>query len=188
MGRLTRRGLLVTALSAAALPLRAQAKFALLEEPYTHAIMRHALAPGTGDPSQFTLHDCATQRNLSDRGRAQARAIGAALRDGGARFDAILSSQWCRCLETAGLLSLGLVTEEPLINSFFQDRAKRGPQTRGLTEKLHAMPPEQTLMLVTHQVNVTALLNTSVSSGETFLFRAHPGETPEVLERFLIPA
>ena len=73
-----------------------------------HVLMlRHANAPGTGDPAQFQLRDCATQRNLDDSGRAQARAIGAWLRSKGIAKAQVYSSQWCRCLETAALLGIG---------------------------------------------------------------------------------
>ena len=67
-----------------------------LSEPGAIAIMRHALAPGTGDPANLTVGDCSTQRNLDERGRDQARTIGPALRGRGIVFDAVLSSQWCR--------------------------------------------------------------------------------------------
>ena len=89
------------------------------DEPGAIAIMRHALAPGTGDPANLTIGDCSTQRNLDDRGRDQARAIGSALRERGIVFDVVLSSQWCRTLETAKLLGLGTVVDAPALNSFF---------------------------------------------------------------------
>src|SRR5688500_16468822 len=73
------------------------------------ALLRHALAPGIGDPAEFRLDDCATQRNLSAAGRDQARAIGERLRAQGITQAEVYSSQWCRCLETARLLDLGAV-------------------------------------------------------------------------------
>ena len=102
-----------------------------LTEPGAFAIMRHALAPGTGDPADFRLDDCTTQRNLDARGREQARAIGAAFRDRGITFDVVLTSQWCRTRETAELLGLGEVVEAPALNSFFQRlRAARSADAR----------------------------------------------------------
>ncbi len=77
------------------------------EAPGTVAIMRHAIAPGTGDPSGFDIGDCSTQRNLDDRGRKQARKVGQAFRAAGIAVDRVLTSQWCRCRETARLLELG---------------------------------------------------------------------------------
>lgn len=81
-------------------------------------MMRHALAPGTGDPPNFRLEDCSTQRNLSAQGRAQARRIGEAFRRRGIKVARVLSSQWCRCLETARLMNLGAVEPFAPLNSF----------------------------------------------------------------------
>ncbi len=124
-----------------------------LSEPGAVAIMRHALAPGGGDPANFDIADCTTQRNLDDRGRDQARAIGAALRDRGFTFDRVLTSQWCRCRDTATLLDVGPVTEAPALNSFFQDRSTSDAQTADAQGIISAT--EGTLMMVTHQVNIT---------------------------------
>jgi len=77
-------------------------------------LMRHALAPGGGDPVGFKLRDCSTQRNLSDQGRAQAVNIGNTLRQNGINSPMVLSSQWCRCLETARLLDMGEPVEKTL--------------------------------------------------------------------------
>lgn len=145
-----------------------EATWQALNEPGAIAIMRHALAPGTGDPANFTLGDCTTQRNLSDRGRAQARRIGAAFKNRGITFDGVYSSQWCRCLETAELLDLGEVTEFAALNSFFADRSKRGEQTETVRTFLAARPGER-LMLVTHQVNIAALTGRRTRSGEVIV-------------------
>lgn len=141
-----------------------------LSEPGAVAIMRHALAPGGGDPANFDIADCTTQRNLDDRGRDQARAIGAALRDRGFTFDRVLTSQWCRCRDTATLLDVGPVTEAPALNSFFQDRSTSDAQTADAQGIISAT--EGTLMMVTHQVNITALTGVFPSSGEIIVIRA----------------
>lgn len=147
------------------------------------AIMRHALAPGTGDPSDFELRDCTTQRNLDARGRSQARNIGRAFRDLGIAFDTVYASQWCRTLETAELLGLGPVAEAPSLNSFFQDVSTRDQQT-GATRALIAKT-EGRLMLVTHQVNISALTGRGTRSGEVLIIRLDNGEV-EVLGSILI--
>ena len=98
------------------------------------ALLRHALAPGTGDPPEFQLGQCTTQRNLSDEGRDQARTIGGLFRENGIHNVRVFSSQWCRCMETAKLLALGPVAELPLLNSFFQNYERRESQTRMLLE------------------------------------------------------
>ena len=154
-----------------------------LREPGAVAIMRHALAPGTGDPANLTLGDCSTQRNLDPRGRAQSDAIGAAFKARGITFDAVLSSQWCRTMETARLLDLGPVTETPALNSFFRDRSTRAAQTRDVEALLYQS--EGRLMLVTHFVNISALTGQTTTSGEVLVIRATPDGT-EVLGRILI--
>lgn len=155
-----------------AMPGMAEADIlARLAEPRTHAIMRHALAPGTGDPANFQVDDCATQRNLDARGRAQARRAGDLFRAAGVSLDHLWSSQWCRCLETARLLGIGAVTERPELNSFFEAR-RRGPaQTAATRALLTALPPEETAILVTHFVNLRGLTGETATSGEIVVFR-----------------
>ncbi len=137
-----------------------------------HAILlRHALAPGTGDPTDFELRDCATQRNLSDVGRDQARRIGARLRASKLTLAGVFSSQWCRCLETARLLGLGPVTELPALNSFFRQSQYRERQTRDLRDWLAAHALRHPPVLVTHQVNITALTGVYPSSGEMVIVK-----------------
>ena len=86
-----------------------------------HILMvRHALAPGTGDPPNFKIGDCSTQRNLDEAGRDQARNIGDWLRTNGVSSARVYSSQWCRCIETAKLMELGPVEELPALNSFYE--------------------------------------------------------------------
>ncbi|MDJ0948845.1 MAG: histidine phosphatase family protein [Alphaproteobacteria bacterium] len=141
------------------------------------ALMRHALAPGTGDPSGFDLADCGTQRNLSDTGRAQAARIGARFRANGIAAARVLSSQWCRCRETATLLDLGPVEDLPTINSFFQSPERRDPQTRALKQWLAEQDLGGPVVLVTHQVNITALTGVFPDSGEiVIVHRSEIGE------------
>lgn len=135
------------------------------------ALLRHAIAPGTGDPPEFTLRDCGTQRNLSDEGRDQATRIGARFRANGIQKSGVFSSQWCRCLETARLLGLGPVEELPALNSFFRDYERRDPQTQALKEWLVGKDLVEPLVLVTHQVNITALTNVYPASGELVIIR-----------------
>ena len=130
------------------------------------ALLRHAIAPGTGDPPTFELRQCATQRNLSEEGRDQARKIGSRLRENGIQEAMVFSSQWCRCLETAKLLEIGPVAELDVLNSFFQDFGRRDLQTKALLAWINKQNPKQPLILVTHQVNITALTGVFPSSGE----------------------
>lgn len=137
-----------------------------LRDGSAFAIMRHALAPGTGDPDKFKIGDCSTQRNLSETGRKQARAIGDRFRRNGIEKAQVFTSQWCRCRETAELLELGPVTELPSLNSFFQNFERREPQTNALRNWLKDNRPKGTVILSTHQVSISALTRQFTSSGE----------------------
>lgn len=130
------------------------------------ALLRHAIAPGGGDPPQFVIGDCGKQRNLSGEGRQQARRIGARFRKNGLETARVFSSQWCRCLETSRLLGLGPVTELPVLNSFFQSPERGNRQTEALQAWLAAQDLNGPLVLVTHQVNITALTGIYPASGE----------------------
>ena len=137
-----------------------------LRSPGHVALIRHSIAPGNGDPSVFELDDCRTQRNLSEEGRNQAKRIGVRFRSNGIARARTLSSQWCRCRETAELLGLGTVEDLPILNSFFQRFMDRDRQTQELIEWLASQTLNEPLLLVTHQVNITALTNVYPSSGE----------------------
>ena len=154
-----------------------------LDTPGAFAIMRHALAPGTGDPANLTVGDCSTQRNLNQQGRDQATRIGQAFRDRGHSFDIVLTSQWCRCRDTAELLNLGPVQEVPAFNSFFQDFSTRESQT---AEALSLLADRTNRpFIVTHQVNIRALTGETTRSGEVLIVR-HAGDTLAVLGSILI--
>jgi broad specificity phosphatase PhoE len=135
-------------------------------------MIRHALAPGTGDPDHFQLNDCSTQRNLNDTGRIQARAIGDWLRARGITSANVYSSQWCRCLETAKLLDLGAVTELPALNSFFERPQDREPNLSALRTFIREQADQQQLtILVTHQVTISGITNQWTDSGHGKLIR-----------------
>lgn len=154
-----------------------------LRAPGTIGVMRHALAPGTGDPAGFRLGDCATQRNLDAQGQAQARKIGAALRENAIVFDQVLTSQWCRTSETARLLTAGPVIETPALNSFFEDYTTRAQQTHDVLDVLSKTKGK--LMLVTHQVNITALTGQTPRSGEVIVIRL-TDDGPQMVDRIHI--
>lgn len=137
------------------------------------ALMRHALAPGIGDPAGFVLDDCTTQRNLSGEGREQARRIGERFREKGIQVAAVHASRWCRALETAELLGLGEVIPTPALDSFFRDRGEADDRTGAARAMIRDWDGEGTLVLVTHQVNITALVGGGVGSGEIVV--ARPG-------------
>ncbi|MFY0658800.1 MAG: histidine phosphatase family protein [Neptunomonas phycophila] len=143
--------------------------------------MRHAIAPGIGDPSNFTLGERDTQRNLSNAGVNQAKRIGDRFREQGITEADIYSSEWFRCLDTADLLALGGVTPQPLLNSFFQDASQKGEQTQELRQWIIQQNTDNPRVLVTHQVNITALTGVYPSSGEIVVLRVGEGSDLTVL-------
>jgi phosphohistidine phosphatase SixA len=149
-------------------------------------MMRHALAPGTGDPEGFRLDDCATQRNLNAQGRAQAQAVGRMLAQRGAVPDGVLTSRWCRARETAALLGFGAPQDLPALDSFFADRGQGPAQTAALRAYL-AATPQRRLILVTHQVNITALTGVTPASGEIVVLARGRGGAVEVAGRIPPP-
>jgi len=113
-------------------------------------VMRHAVTtPGVGDPAGFRLDDCATQRNLTDTGRDDARRVGAAFRTRGIPVGRVLSSPWCRCVETAQLAFGRSETWTPLSN-LFDNRAREAEQMRELREIAGRRPSGGNVVLITH--------------------------------------
>ncbi len=138
-------------------------------------LLRHAeTVPGIGDPPGYKLDDCKTQRGLNDAGRSQARAWGKAFARHNIPVGGVFSSAWCRCLETARL-AFGRVDTWPALNSHFdspQSAAMQAEQTRGGIPV--RMQKGKNLVLVTHQVNITALSGRSPAMGEAMILR-HDG-------------
>lgn len=160
-----------------------QAGWDALKNGTAFVIMRHALAPGTGDPDNFKVDDCNTQRNLSDKGRQQARKTGELFRSFGIPNAEVWSSAWCRCRETAELLALGQVrTLEPL-NSFFRRHGRRDAQTTALKDWLQARTGDRPLVLVTHQVNISALTGVFPQSGELIFVEIGANNSLRVIDR-----
>lgn len=158
---------LILPLASFAGPAKAgEALWAALREGRAFAMMRHALAPGTGDPANFDVNDCATQRNLSVEGREQARRTGDAFRANGIMMAEVMTSAWCRCRDTASLMNLGTPEVLPPLNSFFQNSNQRDPQTEALRQWLTQWAGSRPLLLVTHQVNISALTGEFARSGE----------------------
>jgi phosphohistidine phosphatase SixA len=140
-------------------------------------LIRHAsTVAGLGDPPGFRLENCATQRNLSDAGRAEARRIGAAFRRHGIPVDRVLSSRWCRCLETARL-AFGRVEPWPALDSFFDDRRREPDQTHAVLTVMAEPLGGGNLILVTHQVNITALTGIVPTTGELIVLTPQAGGT-----------
>ena len=148
-------------------------------------LIRHALAPGVGDPANFTLGDCSTQRNLSEEGRQDARDIGTWLKRRDISINRIETSRWCRARETAELLGLGRVRTNKNLDSLFQgDDPVNDPQTARIREQIIEHRNKRGLLvLVGHFVNIGLLTGESVDSGEGVVVRASRKEELKVLGR-----
>ncbi len=130
-------------------------------------LLRHALAPGGGDPAGFDVNDCSTQRNLNHVGRDQARDIGRQVKALGLKPTQVWSSQWCRSFETAELMDVGPVKPLPALNSFFQNRSAGPGQMAELRQFLKSLDPQGgPYVMSSHQVVVSAIADTWVSSGD----------------------
>ena len=144
--------------------------------------IRHALAPGFGDPQNFDLNDCSTQRNLNREGRDQAYRIGEKFKAYGIIFSKIYSSQWCRCMETAALFNLGEITAESGLNSFFQEIVSKDKTLSILQKRLKSIEAKKQLVLmVTHQVTITAITGITVACGGAVAYSTKSGESREII-------
>lgn len=138
-------------------------------------LFRHAEAPGFGDPPGFRHGDCSTQRNLDGGGREQSRRIGETFRARSISVTKVLSSQWCRSRETAELAFPGLAAAEPSFNSFFDDRSRESIQTEAARGIIAGWRGPGVLVIVTHQVNITALTGISPGPGEGIVVTGERG-------------
>ena len=129
--------------------------------------IRHAYAPGSGDPANFNLNDCSTQRNLSDEGRNQAKLIGEFFIKNKIEIDKVLSSEWCRCKETAKIAFRNFSTNS-FLNSFYSLKyaENKDKQVRALNNYIKNFESKKNLILVTHYVLISEVLNYGPSSGE----------------------
>ena len=134
--------------------------------------MRHALAPGFGDPHNFIKEDCSTQRNLNNKGRLQARFIGSYLKASEIKFSEILTSEWCRCIDTTKELNLGKWETFSGLNSFFQGHEKKIQVMNKLQKKLDSLDNSDLVLFVTHQVVITEQTGVAPSSGEMVLYNS----------------
>lgn len=180
---MNRRSVVVLALFAAWLPGAAQAAGAADDPVWsalqrsTHVILiRHAQTdPGVGDPPHFKLGDCSTQRNLSDEGRAQARKLGETFRARRIEIDRVLSSPWCRCVDTAQLAFDRAPVTTPALASFFDEPDKRDTQVAALRKLVAEFRGPGNLVLVTHGNNISALTGIAPMMGAIVVLRPEGG-------------
>lgn len=150
-------------------------------------LLRHATAPGIGDPANFQLGDCTTQRNLSQQGREESQRWGILLRSQRIAQPRIFTSRWCRARDTGVAMALGAVQPLPALDSFFATRAKAEQQTSELIEQVNGMAPGAPLLLISHQVNITALTQLYPASGEGLILALPLSVPARVLARIAAP-
>ena len=128
--------------------------------------LRHALAPGNGDPSNFNVNDCSTQRNLDQVGIDQSRTLGNTLKKIGIKFSKIYSSFWCRCKDTVINMEVGKFKTHMGLNSFYERHADKETTLRKLNNLIKSLNrSDGPYLLVTHYVNILAFTGLSTSSG-----------------------
>ena len=159
------------------LPFKVSANLATdLSDGQHVLLMRHADAPGYSDPAGYQLNQCSTQRNLGEYGKKQAILIGEWLKNQGVTSADLVSSPWCRCIDTAKLLDKGAVQISPVLGSFFDDMSLEKQQTKQLEQliqrKLSNKNPAP-LILVTHHVNIQAYTGKVVNVGDMVLVKAN---------------
>jgi len=139
-------------------------------------MIRHGLTtPGAGDPLGFRLDDCKTQRNLIDEGRAESRRLGELLRAQGIPIERVLSSEWCRCVETAELLGAGPVAMEPALNNLYGRPQNREKQVREMRALIAGWKGPGNLLLSTHGANMGALMGINPETAAGVVLAPAPG-------------
>ncbi|MGQ0675774.1 MAG: histidine phosphatase family protein [Rhodospirillales bacterium] len=155
----------------------------LLRQDASIALVRHArTSGGAGDPPGFALGDCATQRNLTDEGRGQARALGEAARARGIIVTTVLSSRWCRCLDTARL-AFGEAEPWPAVDNLFGNSARVAAQTAEFRKRVVAWTGPGALVVVTHGANILPLTEIQPAEGEMLVLLPDPRDGFRVVGR-----
>lgn len=158
-----------------------EAGWALLRNGGQVVFLVHANAPGKGDPANFDIDDCRTQRNLSERGRQQARRIGALFAARAEPVEQIYSSRYCRCLETARL-AFGDRLLEPMkaLDALPDDEEAAQEATETVLELIRGYSGSGNLVLVTHPENVTAMTGTRPREGEAVIVAPTQGGVQQI--------
>ena len=142
----------------------------LLKEGEKLIFIRHAVAPGGGDPVDFDILRCETQRNLSKEGIAQSKNIGKFFSQNNIKIDKVLSSEWCRCKQTAQY-AFNKYETKSFLNSFFSEKfsSNKNKQINDLKKYINEWSGDNNLVLVTHYVIIQEVLNITSSSGELII-------------------
>tara|TARA_B100000579_G_scaffold263637_1_gene217240 strand:+ start:59 stop:610 length:552 start_codon:yes stop_codon:yes gene_type:complete len=142
----------------------------LLNEGKKLIFIRHAIAPGNGDPGNFNIEDCSTQRNLDLNGIEQSKKIGLFFKNNNIKIDKILSSEWCRCKDTANYAFGNFQTFDAL-NSFYNEKfaTNEDKQIKDLKKYIKNWQSDKNIVFVTHYVVISSILKTASSSGEIII-------------------
>ena len=142
----------------------------LLKEGKKLIFIRHAIAPGGGDPLDFDILKCETQRNLSIEGIEQSKNIGKFFSENNIKIDKVLSSEWCRCKQTAQH-AFDKYETKSFLNSFFSAKfaSNKNKQINDLKKYINEWSGDNNLVLVTHYVTIQEVLNVTSSSGELII-------------------
>ena len=180
--------LAVPGLAAAPAPGGAIELWQTLQGGHHVLLVRHAATePGIGDPPGFALGDCTTQRNLAAPGRADAQALGAAVRQHGVPVARVLSSRWCRCQDTARI-AFGKAEPAPMLDSMLNDdESSRSRKLAELRQAVQAWKGPGNLVLVTHDVNIRALTGDKLAQGEVLVATRRPDGSLAVVGRLGVP-
>ena len=132
--------------------------------------IRHAYAPGTGDPKNFDIKDCSSQRNLNYKGIEQSKKIGLFFIKNNIKIDKVISSEWCRCKDTAYFAFKKFVTRS-FLNSFYDIKfvKNKNKQINELKEYINKSTEVENIIFITHYINIHELLNLNTSSGEIII-------------------
>lgn len=195
MSIVTRRSVLAGALLVASpawaglfdpTPEEEEAFLETLKTPGHALLLRHALAPGHGDPGDFSLSECARQRNLNGEGRAQAVHIGEWLRARNITPRTVYSSQWCRCLDTANLMGFEPVVPEPALNSFSDVSGTESEKLARLRRFMSTQVSQEGIpIMVTHTSNIVQLVGGLLGSGEGAVVKVQPEGSVTLVGRIL---
>ena len=144
--------------------------FKSLKEGKKLIFIRHAIAPGNGDPDNFNIEDCSTQRNLDSSGIEQSKKIGLFFKNNNIKIDKILSSEWCRCKDTANYAFGNFQTFDAL-NSFYDEKfaTNEDKQIKDLKKYIKNWESDKNIVFVTHYVVISSILKTASSSGEIII-------------------
>ena len=143
--------------------------------------LRHAIAPGFGDPEDFNLKDCETQRNLSEDGVKQSKILGNFFKVHKIIFSEMLSSEWCRCKDTLKEMDIGEWTTFSGLNSFFQGISQKNEVLYKLNKKLLSIENQELVLMVTHQVVIYNITGISPSSGAIVLYNSKTGKSKQLI-------